>query len=87
MLPTASHFISTLTEDVPVSAQEAGVWTTLMKKTIDAKLRMTKAITRVLTLKKLLGRGIGTNSVEKFTRRECSDGEKERIRILRKKSL
>ena len=84
MLPTASHTISTLTENVPISDQEAGVWTTLMKKTIEAKLKMTKSLTRVLTLKKLLSRGVGTDSVEKFTRRECSDGAEERVKILKR---
>ena len=84
MLPTASHTISTLTENVPISDQEAGVWTTLMKKTIEAKLKMTKALTRVLTLKKLLRKGIGTDCVEKFTRRECSDGVEERVKILKR---
>lgn len=84
MLPTASHTISTLTENVPISDQEAGVWTTLMKKTIEAKLKMTKALTRVLTLKKLLKKGIGTDCVEKFTRRECSNGAEERVKILKR---
>ena len=60
------------------------MWTTLMKKTIEAKLRMTKSLTRVLTLKKLLSRGVGTDSVEKFTRRECIDGEEERVKILKR---
>ena len=60
------------------------MWTTLMKKTIEAKLKMTKALTRVLTLKKLLSRGVGTDSVEKFTRRECSDGAEERVKILKR---
>ena len=41
-----------------------------MKKTIGAKLKMTKSLMTVLTLKKLLGKGVGTNSVEKFSRRE-----------------
>ena len=60
------------------------MWTTVMKKTIEAKLKMTKALTRVLTLKKLLRKGIGTDCVEKFTRRECSDGKEERVKILKR---
>ena len=55
-----------------------------MKKTIEAKLKMTKALTRVLTLKKLLNKGIGTDCVEKFTRRECNVGAEERVKILKR---
>ena len=64
------------------------MWTFLMKKTIGAKLKMTKSFMTVLTLKKLLGKGVGTNSVEKFSRRECSSGsgggDLERARIVRR---
>ena len=64
------------------------MWTFLMKKTIGAKLKMTKSLMTVLTLKKLLGKGVGTNSVEKFSRRECSSGsgggDLERVRIVRR---
>ena len=64
------------------------MWTFLMKKTIGAKLKMTKSLITVLTLKKLLGKGVGTNSVEKFSRRECSSssggGDLERVRIVRR---
>ena len=66
------------------------MWTFLMKKTIGAKLKMTKSLTTVLTLKKLLGKGVGTNSVEKFSRKECSSGsvrgsgDLERVRIVRR---
>ena len=51
---------------------------------------MTKSLTTVLTLKKLLGKGVGTNSVEKFSRKECSSGsvrgsgDLERVRIVRR---
>ena len=66
MLPTTSHTISNLTENVPISAQEAGVWTKLMKKTIQAKIKMTKFTMTVLTLKKLYSKSLGTDCVEKF---------------------
>ena len=85
MLPTTSHTISNLTENVPISAQEAGVWTKLMKKTIEAKIKMTKFTMTVLTLKKLYSKSLGTDCVEKFLKKECNEKDgKERIKIVRR---
>ena len=82
MLPTTSHSISKLTENVPISAQEAGVWTRFMKKTIAAKIKMTKLTMTVLTLKKLYSKSLGTDCVEKFLKNECSERDsKERIKL------
>ena len=44
MLPTASHTISTLTESVPISGEEAGVWTKMMKHAIELKIKMTNSM-------------------------------------------
>ena len=47
------------------------------------KIKMTKSTLKVLTLKKLLSKGIGTNRVETFTRREVGTKCKDRIKALR----
>ena len=84
MLPTASHTILTLTENVPVSALERGVWTKAMKKTIEAKIKVAKTVNRILTLKKLHRKGLGTDSVEKFAKRECRESKKGRTEVVKK---
>ena len=85
MLPTASHTISTLTENVPISDEEAGVWTKLMKHAIEVKIKATKSMLTVLTLRRLFKKGVGTDCVEKFVGRECSkEGLKERVKLVKK---
>ena len=81
MLPTASHTIHNLTNNLPVSREEAGVWTNAMMNVVQTKIKMTKAAVTVLTLRKLLDKGIGTNSVEQFTRNEVGF---RRIPVIRK---
>ena len=67
-----------------VSDVEAGVWTKIMKKTIQSKIKMTRMSSTVLTLRKLLRAGVGTDTVEKFVRREAKGRKEERVKIVRK---
>ena len=85
MVPTASHAISLLTEGAPVSDVEAGVWTKIMKKTVQMKIKVTNATVKVLTLRKLCDKGIGTTTVEEFVRREVnSENRREQVRVVKK---
>ena len=82
MLPTASHAISVLTEGAPVSDVEAGVWTKIMKKTVQMKIKVTNATVKVLTLRKLCD--IGTTTVEEFVRREVKgESRREQVKVVK----
>ena len=86
MLPTASHNLKTLTQNVPVTQEETGVWTKVIMKTVQTKIKVTKLSTKVLTLKKLYRRGVGTDGVERFIGRETSSrsGEGRKLNLVRR---
>ena len=68
MRPTASHNIRLVTENVPISPAEKGVWTKIMMKTANLKIKMTRKMSKLLLLQKLRKRGIGVNEVEEYAR-------------------
>ena len=54
-----------------------------MMKTAKLKIKMTKNAVKVLQLKKLRTKGVGTNNVEHFAKREAGDGKRSRRRRKR----
>ena len=75
MRPTVSHYITTLTANVPISLGERGVWNKLMIQAANLKIKMTRKRLKLLLLQKLGRRGIGCNEVEEFARRKCGEEE------------
>ena len=74
MRPTASYNIQMVTENVPISPAERGVWNKIMIKTANLKLKMTRKMTKLLLLQKLRRKGVGVNEVEQYARREVRRG-------------
>ena len=72
MRPTASHNIRLLTEHVTISPAEKGVWTKIMMRTANLKIKMTRKMSKLLLLQKLRKRGIGVNEVEEYARKEMT---------------
>ena len=66
MRPTASYNIQMVTENVPISPAERGVWNKIMKKTANLRLKMTRKMTKLLLLQKLRRKGVGVNEVEQY---------------------
>ena len=66
MKKTASHQINQLTSYVMVSPAEASVWTKVMRRTADLKIKMTRRQLTLNLLRRLLSKRVGTNSVEFF---------------------
>ena len=89
MRPTASHNIRLLTEHVTISPAEKGVWTKIMMKTANLKIKMTRKMSKLLLLQKLRKRGIGVNEVEEYARKEIGrgNGGGEQFRQVRRREI
>jgi hypothetical protein len=70
MIPTASHNILRLTDNVMISPAENSVWKKLMTKTVNLKIAMTRRQLTLNLLRKLRTKKIGTNTVEHIAYRE-----------------
>ena len=68
MRPTVSHNIRLLAMNAPISPGERGVWTKIMIKTANMKLKVTRKTTKLLLLQKLRKRTKGVNEVEEYAR-------------------
>ena len=70
MIPTASHNILRLTDNVMVSPAEISVWKKIMIKTVNLKIAVTRRQLTLNMLRKLRTKKVGTNTVEHFAYRE-----------------
>ena len=64
MIPTASHNILRLTDNVMISPAEISVWKKIMRKTVNFKIAMTR---RQMTLNMLRMNGMGLSPLLLFS--------------------
>ena len=82
------HKISSLTTNVTVAPTEAGVWKKIMLEVAKLKVKVTEGQRTVNLLEKLRSKGLGTNQVEEFAKKDMGRGRgSERRRKVMVKAM
>ena len=80
------HRIRSLTTNVTVAPMEAVVWNNTMLEAAKMKIKVAEGQRTVNMLQKLRKKGLGTNQVEQFARRDMGRGkgaERRRKAVIR----